>query len=649
MTLVAALLLAGCTSSDSLAQQYRDGNQKGYIAGDFQIVEIPDPDRGEPVAFEGVTETGETLAGVADGQLPARLRRPRRGHRPGGGELRVRPVLGVHVPAAHPDNGDPAAAGPRLSRHPAAARHPAPRPRSPGAPRRALRATQSHRTVAAQPVAGGAAIPGRVLRSVPGELRRSDPVHRHRPYPPRGRVPGRRDAVHHPDPVVGPAAGADEPRRPRPGRVRRGRPARLLRRLPDDGHHHPHRRVRRPDERAGHRPDRRPAPRRRAGLVLRRGPHLADAHLRHAPLVPRRHRPSERHLTDAHAFADTRPGRRAGAGDAAPHRGGVVVAGVGGGAGIRGRRPAAGSRLRTGGVVAVDVRECHGRLGGPDRPQHRRGVAGRHCVRRRVLHDPSGVGGGVPRPGAVACPRRAGSGPVWRGSGADRACLPVDRPLSGPRPRAAARGTSADRGSVDGPGRPCHDRNRRALPRRHLTAAGVDGDRHLPARVHRVHHRPGRALRPRQRPAAGAGPGRRYRTGGPADGQRPEWVGGQCSHAARAASTAAVGADRDVADGPRVPVPPGRHHPARHRRGAGAVGEHVRVRADRHGLDRGRLPAGAAPLRPPLPRCVPDRHGGAAAGWRDGLVLRRGRSADGSAQERVAGHPRLRRVPGHRP
>ena len=62
MTLVAALLLAGCTSSDSLAQQYRDGSEKGYIAGDFQIVEIPDADRGEPVVFEGVTETGETVS-----------------------------------------------------------------------------------------------------------------------------------------------------------------------------------------------------------------------------------------------------------------------------------------------------------------------------------------------------------------------------------------------------------------------------------------------------------------------------------------------------------------------------------------------------------------------------------------------------------
>ena len=62
VTLIAALLLAGCTSSDSLAQQYRDGNEKGYIAGDFQVVEIPVADRGEPVVFEGVTETGEPVS-----------------------------------------------------------------------------------------------------------------------------------------------------------------------------------------------------------------------------------------------------------------------------------------------------------------------------------------------------------------------------------------------------------------------------------------------------------------------------------------------------------------------------------------------------------------------------------------------------------
>ena len=62
VVLLAVVVLAGCASSDSLAQQYRDGNEKGYIAGDFQVVEIPEPDRGEPVAFEGVTETGESVA-----------------------------------------------------------------------------------------------------------------------------------------------------------------------------------------------------------------------------------------------------------------------------------------------------------------------------------------------------------------------------------------------------------------------------------------------------------------------------------------------------------------------------------------------------------------------------------------------------------
>lgn len=63
---VAALLcvsvLAGCNSNDDLAQQYRDGSAKGYISGDFQVVEIPPADRGEPVVFDGVTETGEEVS-----------------------------------------------------------------------------------------------------------------------------------------------------------------------------------------------------------------------------------------------------------------------------------------------------------------------------------------------------------------------------------------------------------------------------------------------------------------------------------------------------------------------------------------------------------------------------------------------------------
>ena len=60
--LAAAIGLAGCAGDDSLAQQYRDGDDKGYIAGDFRVVEIPIVDRGAPVDFEGVTETGENVS-----------------------------------------------------------------------------------------------------------------------------------------------------------------------------------------------------------------------------------------------------------------------------------------------------------------------------------------------------------------------------------------------------------------------------------------------------------------------------------------------------------------------------------------------------------------------------------------------------------
>ena len=55
-----ALVLAGC-SSDPLAEQYREGSNKGYIAGDGTIAEFPADERGEPIAFEGETIEGETL------------------------------------------------------------------------------------------------------------------------------------------------------------------------------------------------------------------------------------------------------------------------------------------------------------------------------------------------------------------------------------------------------------------------------------------------------------------------------------------------------------------------------------------------------------------------------------------------------------
>jgi thiol-disulfide isomerase/thioredoxin len=60
--LVAAALLAGCTTNDTLAQEYREGTNKGYISGEFQVVEIPEDQRGDPVEFAGVTETGDAVS-----------------------------------------------------------------------------------------------------------------------------------------------------------------------------------------------------------------------------------------------------------------------------------------------------------------------------------------------------------------------------------------------------------------------------------------------------------------------------------------------------------------------------------------------------------------------------------------------------------
>ncbi|TFD72073.1 TlpA family protein disulfide reductase [Cryobacterium gelidum] len=55
-----ALLLSGC-SADPLADQYREGSNKGFIAGDGSVTEIALADRGEAIEFSGVTETGEPV------------------------------------------------------------------------------------------------------------------------------------------------------------------------------------------------------------------------------------------------------------------------------------------------------------------------------------------------------------------------------------------------------------------------------------------------------------------------------------------------------------------------------------------------------------------------------------------------------------
>lgn len=53
--------LAACTN-DSLAEQYRAGDTKGFIAGDFRVVEVAEADRGEPIDFQGVLDDGGTAS-----------------------------------------------------------------------------------------------------------------------------------------------------------------------------------------------------------------------------------------------------------------------------------------------------------------------------------------------------------------------------------------------------------------------------------------------------------------------------------------------------------------------------------------------------------------------------------------------------------
>ena len=55
--------LSGCTTSaDSLAEQYRQGDGKNYVAGDGTVTEIRAADRGGPVEFTGTLESGDTTS-----------------------------------------------------------------------------------------------------------------------------------------------------------------------------------------------------------------------------------------------------------------------------------------------------------------------------------------------------------------------------------------------------------------------------------------------------------------------------------------------------------------------------------------------------------------------------------------------------------
>lgn len=62
--LVLLVGMTGC-ASDPLADQYRAGSGKNYIAGDGTITEIAPANRTAPITFSGTSETGVTLASTS--------------------------------------------------------------------------------------------------------------------------------------------------------------------------------------------------------------------------------------------------------------------------------------------------------------------------------------------------------------------------------------------------------------------------------------------------------------------------------------------------------------------------------------------------------------------------------------------------------
>ena len=59
----AALTTVSCSSpNESLAQQYQNGSDEGYISGDGSTVEIPASNRDEPITYEATLDTGEAVS-----------------------------------------------------------------------------------------------------------------------------------------------------------------------------------------------------------------------------------------------------------------------------------------------------------------------------------------------------------------------------------------------------------------------------------------------------------------------------------------------------------------------------------------------------------------------------------------------------------
>lgn len=58
---ILSFALAACSSNDPLADQFRAGDNKNYIAGDGTVTEFTAEARGGAVAWNGITESNESL------------------------------------------------------------------------------------------------------------------------------------------------------------------------------------------------------------------------------------------------------------------------------------------------------------------------------------------------------------------------------------------------------------------------------------------------------------------------------------------------------------------------------------------------------------------------------------------------------------
>ena len=59
---VLSISLTGCTANDPLANQYKAGDNKNYIAGDGTVTEFAAANRGEAVKWSGNTVTGDLIS-----------------------------------------------------------------------------------------------------------------------------------------------------------------------------------------------------------------------------------------------------------------------------------------------------------------------------------------------------------------------------------------------------------------------------------------------------------------------------------------------------------------------------------------------------------------------------------------------------------